>query len=81
MTRALVPGGPDAMTKGFGKVMPLTVVSSVGMRVEFRVKCFAMGLSNRGFLTTAALKFTPDTLFLITRPGSRRGRPRQKFRD
>src|SRR6056297_2966822 len=31
MTRALVPGGPDPITNGLGNLMPLTVVSSVGM--------------------------------------------------
>src|SRR6056297_477958 len=31
ITRALVPGGPEPITNGLGNLMPLTVVSSVGM--------------------------------------------------
>src|SRR5215207_4898247 len=31
MTFALVPGGPEPMTKGLGSFNPLTVVASVGM--------------------------------------------------
>src|SRR5690242_21133633 len=31
MTLAFVPGGPEPMTKGLGNLMPLTVVSSVGI--------------------------------------------------
>src|SRR6478672_8486137 len=32
-TLALVPGGPEPMTKGLGSLMPLTVVARVGILV------------------------------------------------
>src|ERR1044071_6906559 len=34
MTLALVPGGPEPMTKGLGSLRPLTVVARVGMSLS-----------------------------------------------
>src|SRR5436190_23768340 len=44
MTLALVPGGPEPMTKGLGNLIPLTVVARVGIHYLV-AKAIGLGFS------------------------------------